>query len=344
MHFLLAAVPGEVPQPRAIGVVYTDLEGTNHTALLNEDAGSEVIITAGALGSPQLLMLSGIGPADHLAAFNISVVLNSPAVGARMADNPTNSFWVLTNQEVEVTLIQVVGITNFGSYIEVSSGQAEVLLAALERDSANFTADATSQYSDNMLGDSNITAQVFQSRIFNAILSVPAGLLRSQATWGGTILHKIWGPLSSGELRLVTLNAADNPSVRFNYYQEDQDLATCEQGIRMLWDTVSSPALATLQYTNDSVPRALRPLFDAVLSTWPLRNDTNATQDSINIRQWCMDSVTTIWHYHGGALVGDVVDQSYRVMGVQSLRVIDGSTFARSPGTNPQATVMMMGR
>jgi choline dehydrogenase-like flavoprotein len=52
----------------------------------------------------------------------------------------------------------------------------------------------------------------------------------------------------------------------------------------------------------------------------------------------------TIWHYHGGCHVGAVVDDNYRVFGVQGLRVIDSSTFRYSPGTNPQATVMMLGR
>ena len=115
-----------------VGVLFRDLDGNNHTAFLNDGSvGSEVIVAAGALGSPQLLMLSGIGPAAELEAWNISVVVDSPAVGARMADNPINSVWVMTNQEVEVTLIQVVGITPFGSYIEVSSGVAEVRTSML---------------------------------------------------------------------------------------------------------------------------------------------------------------------------------------------------------------------
>lgn len=328
-----------MPQPLAIGVVYTDLEGNQHTALLNEDAGSEVLVTAGALGSPQLLMLSGIGPTNHLEDFNIPTLINNPAVGARMADNPTNSFWVLTNQEVEVSLIQVVGITKWGSYIEISSGTSEVVLGALSENNLGLRNSTASK-----IRGSNTTARVLQSRIYEAILDIPPGILRTQATWSGTIVQKIWGPLSFGELRLTSLDAGDNPRVRFNYFQVKEDLDTCEQGIRMVWDTAHAPALANLQYTYDTVPRPLRPVLDAVLSTWPDRDFTDDVQDSINIRQWCKDSVTTIWHYHGGALVGDVVDKNYRVIGARSLRVIDGSTFARSPGTNPQATVMMMGR
>lgn len=322
--------------------MFTDLEGNNHTAYVTGDPASELIVASGTLGSPQLLMLSGIGPADHLAAFNITLVLDNPSVGSRMADNPTNSLWVLTNEEVEVTLIQVVGITSFGSYIEISSGQAEALLGALERDARNFTSQT--ENGDNKLNDRPVTAQALQSRILGAILETPLGPARLQATWGGTILQKIWGPQSWGLLRLASVDAADNPRVRFNYFQDEGDLATCEQGIRLAMDTVAAPALASLQYTNDSVPAPLRPVWDAVTSTWPSRDDTNATQDSLNIREWCLDSVTTIWHSHGGCVVGDVVDEEYRVMGVQSLRIIDGSTFWQSPGTNPQATVMMLGR
>lgn len=66
--------------------------------------------------------------------------------------------------------------------------------------------------------------------------------------------------------------------------------------------------------------------------------------DSRSLEQFCKDTVMTIWHYHGGCQVGRVVDAEYRVLGVDALRVIDGSTLNASPGTNPQATVMMLGR
>ncbi|CAI7923127.1 unnamed protein product, partial [Closterium sp. NIES-54] len=56
------------------------------------------------------------------------------------------------------------------------------------------------------------------------------------------------------------------------------------------------------------------------------------------------DTVTVIWHFHGGCHRGVCVDSSYRVHGVQALRVVDGSTFLTSPGTNPMATCLMLGR
>jgi choline dehydrogenase len=65
---------------------------------------------------------------------------------------------------------------------------------------------------------------------------------------------------------------------------------------------------------------------------------------AISLEQFCTDTVMTIWHYHGGCQVRKVVDNDYKVLGVDKLRVIDGSTFIDSPGTNPQATVMLLGR
>lgn len=55
-------------------------------------------------------------------------------------------------------------------------------------------------------------------------------------------------------------------------------------------------------------------------------------------------TVSTIWHYRGGCLVGKVVDRNLRVIGIDALRVVDGSIFTVSPETNPQATLLMLGR
>lgn len=68
-------------------------------------------------------MLSGVGPAEHLRAHNITVVVDQPLVGQGMSDNPMNAIFVPSPIPVEVSLIQVVGITHFGSYIEAASGE-----------------------------------------------------------------------------------------------------------------------------------------------------------------------------------------------------------------------------
>ncbi|PRQ60013.1 putative glucose-methanol-choline oxidoreductase, FAD/NAD(P)-binding domain-containing protein [Rosa chinensis] len=81
-----------------------------------------------------------------------------------------------------------------------------------------------------------------------------------------------------------------------------------------------------------------------LMLTLPINNRRRHANASFSLEQFCIDTVMTIWHYHGGCQVGRVVDKEYRVLGVDSLRVVDGSTFHSTPGTNPQATVMMLGR
>ncbi|KAI3735913.1 hypothetical protein L6452_15439 [Arctium lappa] len=74
--------------------------------------------------------------------------------------------------------------------------------------------------------------------------------------------------------------------------------------------------------------------FRFVGPTLPIDQSNN-----ILMGEFCRRAVSTIWHYHGGC----VVDHNLKVVGVHSLRVVDGSTFTVSPGTNPQATLLMFG-
>ncbi|KAI5336452.1 hypothetical protein L3X38_015719 [Prunus dulcis] len=74
------------------------------------------------------------------------------------------------------------------------------------------------------------------------------------------------------------------------------------------------------------------------------RRETRSSHLRMTSMPFCLFAPKTIWHYHGGCQVGRVVDKGYGVLGIDSLRVIDGSTFYHTPGANPQATVMMLGR
>lgn len=113
----------EGSKPTAHGVVFRDSLGRRHKAYLKPDPRNEIIVSAGALGSPQLLMLSGIGPEEHLKAHNIRITLDQPLVGQGMSDNPMNAIFVPSPVPVEISLIEVVGITTFGTYIEAASGE-----------------------------------------------------------------------------------------------------------------------------------------------------------------------------------------------------------------------------
>jgi len=119
---------------KAYGVIFQDANGVSYKAELatQDSTMSEVILSAGAIASPQLLMLSGVGPAAHLAAYRVNpVIVDQPMVGQGMGDNPMNPVFIPSPEPVEVSLVQAVGITKFGSYIE--GGSALSLSISLTR-------------------------------------------------------------------------------------------------------------------------------------------------------------------------------------------------------------------
>lgn len=158
---------------------------------------------------------------------------------------------------------------------------------------------------------------------------------------GGFILEKVANPLSAGDLKLVTTNPSDNPSVTFNYFSHPQDLKRCVDGVRLAMKVAQSKYFTDFSVVGQQTREELLNIsVQANVNLIP-RNPN----DTKSLEQFCRDTVITIWHYHGGCHAGKVVDPvEYKVIGVDRLRVVDGSTFSGSPGTNPQATVLMMGR
>ncbi|KAK6914759.1 Glucose-methanol-choline oxidoreductase, C-terminal [Dillenia turbinata] len=317
-------------KPKAVGVIFKDENGSQHQAFLSKRLSSEIIVSSGAIGSPQLLLLSGIGSQVDLKRMNISVVLDNKFVGKGMSDNPMNSVFIPTKNPVEQSLIQTVGITKLGVYIEASSGFG--------------------QSSDSIHCHHGImSAEIGQLSTIPPKQRTPKAMeefiqnkryLPHEAFRGGFILEKIASPLSKGHLNLISTNIEDTPSVTFNYFSHPSDLRRCVDGIRMVEKIVRSEHFSNYAQCEEvSIEKLLNMSVKANVNLIPKHTNVTAS-----LEQFCRDSVITIWHYHGGCNVGRVVDSDYKVLGVNGLRVIDGSTFNNSPGTNPQATVMMMGR
>ncbi|XP_039817042.1 protein HOTHEAD-like [Panicum virgatum] len=325
-------------KPRAIGVQFKDENGRHHQAFLREERGSEIIVSAGAIGSPQLLLLSGIGPRNELKKHNISVTLRNEHVGKGMSDNrlalgssPMNSIFVPMKSPAKQSLIETVGITDAGVFIEASSGFSQ-------------TDDSIHCHHGIMSAEiGQLSTIPPKKRSFNAIQKYVDNKysLPKEVFDGGFILEKIDGPLSTGNLVLVDTDVDSNPSVTFNYFQYPKDLSRCVYGIKTI-----EKILKTNHFTNLTANGAGYPM--EMLLNMSVSANINLipkhTNDTTSLEQFCRDTVTTIWHYHGGCHVGKVVDQQYQVIGISALRVVDGSTLFRSPGTNPQATVLMMGR
>lgn len=285
-------------KPRAIGVEFTDAHGQSFQALLKQSSpSSEVIVSAGSIGSPQVLMLSGIGPSQQLKQFNIPLVVNLPSVGQGIQDSPRATITLQSPTPLEFSSIQVVGVPQGSQfYIESSS----------------------------------------------FVQPVPATTNSSASTlYLGNIFEKLASPLSRGEIRLSSRDPRDNPSVRYNYYSNPLDLQNCVQGARMIAKLLNTRSLRSYAYStaNNSSTGASGNGFHFIGQAMPQK-----TWDDAAMAQFCHETVNTMWHFHGGCHVGAVVNQNYQVNGVDSLRIVDGSTFKDGPGTNPQATTMMLGR
>ncbi|CAL5209570.1 unnamed protein product [Lathyrus oleraceus] len=317
----------EKRKPQAYGVIFKDALGIIHRAYISSKMKNEIIVSAGAIGSPQLLMLSGIGPANHLKSHGIQVVLDQPLVGQGMADNPMNVLIVPSPLPVEVSLIQTVGITRSGSFIESASGLGF-------GHSWTDRLQGIFEFVSNKSGLPSKSAPEAMDSVADTIRSLANPVLK-----GGVILEKIMGPRSTGHLELLTTNPNDNPSVTFNYFKDPQDLRMCVEGMKTIINVINSKAFSRFRYHNMPV----QSLFDLMLHL-SVNLRPKHPSAAFSLEQYCIDTVLTIWHYHGGCQQGKVVDLNYKVKGVEALRVIDGSTFYRSPGTNPQATVMMLGR
>lgn len=138
------------------------------------------------------------------------------------------------------------------------------------------------------------------------------------------IAAKLAFPASKGKLELVNKDPRQNPSVKFNYLAKEEDAEDCAKMVQLLERVARSESIA---------------LFLGME-----RKNNHMLSGQEEARRFCKENVRTFYHYHGGCTVGSVVDKDYRVFGVQGLRVVDGSTFSESPGTNPMATLLMLGR
>ncbi|VFQ83713.1 unnamed protein product [Cuscuta campestris] len=295
-RILLASTTASLDSKQsAIGVIFRDRIGQFHHAMVKDNG--EVLLAAGALGSPQLLLLSGIGPRLYLSSLGIPVAHHSPYVGQFLFDNPRNGISIVPPIPLEYSLIQVVGITGDGSYLEAAS---------------NFIP--------------------FASPINSIFIRAPASPVYLAVA---TLMQKISGPTSVGSLRLASPDIRVNPVVRFNYFSDPGDLQKCVNGTRKLGDLLNTRSMEVYKFDQRFGGRDFRYVGPAL--------PVNQSSDAL-MAEFCRRTVSTIWHYHGGCVVGRVVDADLRLIGIDALRVIDGSTFTVSPGTNPQATLLMLGR
>jgi choline dehydrogenase len=294
---------------RAIGVAYTQ-GGTEHRAM----ARREVIVSGGPINSPQLLKLSGIGPAEELRALGIDVVHDLPGVGENLQDHLEFYFQMECLQPV--TLYSVMNLFSKGLI------GARWLLTK------------------NGLGATNHfeSCGFIRSRAGIAFPDIQFHFLPLAVAYDGSTMAEGHGfqahvgPMRSksrGHVRLKTANPADKPIIRFNYMSHPDDWTEMRACVRLTREIFRQEALSPF------AGRELQPGEDVV------------TDEAIDA--FVRDHVESAYHPSCTCKIGPagdpmaVVDAELRVHGVTNLRVVDSSVMPSVTTGNLNAPTIMIG-
>ena len=297
---------------RAVGVQWRDKAGTLHESYTR----GEVIVTSGALITPKLLMLSGIGPADHLREHGIDVVADLPGVGQNLIDHPEVPVIATANGPYGY-FKQGVGWRMIRNGLQFKLfGSGPILSAGVEAGAFVNPDDPTAEP----------TIQAF---------CVPIVYLDRDTrnlvedTYGLTVTTVVVKPRSRGEVRLRSANPADKPLVSPNLLKDPADMAAMIAGQRFFVRAFQTGPLA------ERVKRIAIP--------------DPAALDDATLAQHCRRFVKTNYHPASTARMGAdgdpmaVLDAKMRVRGIEGLRVADMSAVPDINAGNTNAPAMMLG-
>jgi choline dehydrogenase-like flavoprotein len=297
--------------PRAIGVVLADGRQIK--------AGKEIVLAAGALRSPQLLQLSGVGPATMLARHSIPLVHDAPEVGANLFDHfALFQIFRLKNPQRGLALGHpALAGPEFEKGLPVDWVVNEALPTPLLQ---RALAD------DGDLADAEGLGQTGRTHVETLILYHP---LAGSVPVDGTLISTsvmLTLPTSRGMVGLASSSAADAPLIEPNYLSTSVDLAALVHGVRRLLQCL------TCTTAGQGVVET-----EVVLGSGTKPLTAHSTYEEIEDRIRAVGSP----HFHsaGTCALGSVLDAELRVKGVQGLRVVDSSIFPAPIGGHPQATL-----
>jgi choline dehydrogenase-like flavoprotein len=293
---------------RAVGVEYR--QGNELRQLR---AAREVLLCAGALLSPQLLLLSGIGGGAQLRQHGIGVVHDLPGVGLHLHDH--------------VDVVQVVNAPQLKDLFGLSlTGVVRAVKGVLEW--RNFR---TGMLTTNFAEAGGFIKSQPQEALPDLQLHFVIGKLvdhgRKTVFGHGYSCHVcLLRPLSRGSVTLASADPMAPPLVDPNFLAEPDDMARMVRGFKLMRNLLQQPALAG--YRGQELPVSA------------------AAQTDEQIGQFIRNYGDTIYHPVGSCRMGpgplDVVDAQLRVHGMQGLRVVDASVMPRIVGGNTNAPVIMV--
>ena len=281
-------------------------------------AEREIILCGGAVNSPQLLMLSGIGPADHLSSLGISVAIDAPEVGRNLQNHPSYALRFACSQPVTAY-----------KYLNPRAALGIGLRYAMSRGGSlgeSYVATGGFMRSDPALAVSD-----------TIVVMVPALVTRGGVGFrladlfpdrhGFTVMVGAGRPLSRGWVLLRSSDPTAHPRIFPEYFSEPEDRRALARSVRRMRDMMRGPAI--------------RDLIKAELVPGAVANDQAAIEEDIRAR------AATYFHPSGTCRMGSdpaaVVDPRLRVKGIEGLRVADASIMPAALNACTHAPTIMIG-
>ncbi|MEO6152353.1 MAG: GMC family oxidoreductase N-terminal domain-containing protein [Croceibacterium sp.] len=298
-----------VENGRATGVEY-EIGGEMRTVL-----AGETILCGGAYNSPQLLMLSGIGPAAHLAGIGIPVVHDLPGVGGNLQEHPRVPLEFAAKGKV--TFVNQLrfdrAVRSVAQWYVFGTGPF-----ARQLNSAN-----PMLRTDPRLAQPDI--QLFSNPVkLSAYLWFPGIVKSPEHAFSADVI--LLHPHARGTVRLRSADPRELPEIRLNLFDNEADFATARAGLRLARHIYAAEPMAGL-IARESVPGA-------------------EVQSDAEIDAHVRATAGVTQHPVGTCAMGTgsnaVVDPELRVHGVAGLRVVDASVMPDVPGGNTNGPTIMI--